>query len=110
VFVTAHAAGDNEPDWAALAKSGLTLVVYMGVARCAAVQRALLAGDLPGTTPVLVVQDASLPRERQLRTTLAQLSADAITHEIASPAVIVIGEVARVRSEVLSGEHALIAS
>ena len=109
VFVTAHAAADNEPDWAALAKSGLTLVVYMGVARCAAIQRALLAADLPGTTPVLVVQDASLPRERQLRTTLARLSGGISRHEIASPAIMVIGEVARVRSEMLAGDRALTA-
>ena len=109
VFVTAHAAADNEPDWAALAKSGLTLVVYMGVARCAAVQRALLAGHLAATTPVLVVQDASLPRERQLRTTLASLASDVVTHEIASPAIMVIGEVARLRSETLSADHVLTA-
>ena len=109
MFVTAHAAADNEPDWAALAKSGLTLVVYMGVARCKAVQSALLAGDLSGNTPVLVVQDASLPRERQLRTTLATLSDDVATHEIESPAIMVIGEVAAVRSEMPAADHALIA-
>jgi uroporphyrin-III C-methyltransferase len=95
VFVTAHAAAGKDPDWAALARSGMTLVVYMGVARCEAVQCSLIASGLPATTPVVVVQDASLPRERQLRTILSRLADDVIAHEIESPAIIVIGEVAR---------------
>jgi uroporphyrin-III C-methyltransferase len=95
IFVTAHGTGDNEPDWAALVKTKMTLVVYMGVARCAAVQRALLEAGLTRSTPTLIVENATLPRERQLRTTLERLSADVAAHEIESPAVMVIGEVAR---------------
>jgi uroporphyrin-III C-methyltransferase len=96
-FVTAHAAAGKEPDWAALAKSGMTLVVYMGIARCEALQCSLIASGLAPSTPVVVVQDASLPRERQLRTILARLADDVIAHEIISPAIMVIGEVARER-------------
>ena len=97
IFVTAHGTGENEPDWAALVKTRMTLVVYMGVARCAAVQNALLGAGLPPSTPSLVVENASLPRERQLRTTLARLADDVATQEIESPAIMVIGEVARER-------------
>ncbi|HEV7800878.1 MAG TPA: uroporphyrinogen-III C-methyltransferase, partial [Burkholderiales bacterium] len=95
VVVTAHAAAENEPDWAALARSGMTLVIYMGIARCAALQHSLISAGLAGATPVLVVQDASLVRERQLRTTLERVAEDVIAHEIASPAIMVIGEVAK---------------
>jgi uroporphyrin-III C-methyltransferase len=105
VFVTAHAAGDHEPDWRALAATGMTLVVYMGVARCEAVQRSLMSSGLRASTPVAVVQDASLARERQLRTTIGCLSEDIATHEIESPAVMVIGEVARERSEIIGVER-----
>jgi uroporphyrin-III C-methyltransferase len=94
IFVTAHAAADEEPDWAALVKTRMTLVVYMGIARCAAVQDALLSAGLGGSTPVLIVENASLARERQLHTTLDSLSDDVEAHELASPAVMVIGEVA----------------
>ena len=87
----------------------MTLVVYMGVARCSAVQDSLMSAGLSGGTPVAVVQDASLPRERQLRTTLARLAVDVAAHEIESPAIMVIGEVARVRSEIPEVEHALTA-
>jgi uroporphyrin-III C-methyltransferase len=98
VFVTAHAA-TVEPDWAALANSGLTLVIYMGVARAAAIQSALLSAGLHGSTPAAVIQDASLPRERQLRTTLDRLASDIAAQEIESPAIMVIGEVARERCD-----------
>ena len=99
IFVTAHTAAGDEPDWTAFAKSGLTLVVYMGVTRCRAVQSSLLSAGLGGATPVAVIQDASLPRERQLKTTLSRLADDVALHEIASPAIMVIGEVARERAK-----------
>jgi uroporphyrin-III C-methyltransferase len=95
IFVTAHASGENAPDWPALVKTRMTLVVYMGIARCATVQRALASAGLAATTPILVVENASLPRERPLRTTLERLAGDITTNEIASPAVMIIGDVAR---------------
>jgi uroporphyrin-III C-methyltransferase len=98
IFVTAHAAPGRGPDWHALAASRMTIVVYMGVARAQAVQHDLIGAGLPRSTPVLVVENATLVRERQIRTTLERLS-DALTaHDIASPAVMVIGEVARAYS------------
>jgi uroporphyrin-III C-methyltransferase len=96
-FVTAHAA-ESGPDWDALVKSRMTLVVYMGVARCSAVQDALLAARLPGATPVAIIENASLLRERQLRTRLDRLADDIVAYGVASPAIMVIGEVARASS------------
>lgn len=95
IFVTAHASG-IEPDWAALVNTRMTLVVYMGVARSGAIQNALLDAGLGAATPILVVENASLASERQLRTRLDRLAADIAEREIVSPAVMVIGEVARI--------------
>src|SRR5688572_1553661 len=103
IFVTAHASGENASDWSALVKTRMTLVVYMGVARCMDVQEALVSAGLDARTPVLIVESASLPRERQLRTTLGRLAADIAANEIASPAVMVIGEAARTRSSIPLG-------
>ena len=97
VFVTAHGTGANEPDWAALARTRMTLVIYMGVARCGAVQSALISAGVASSTPILVVENASLPRERQLRTRLDRLARDIETQDVSSPAIMVIGEVARER-------------
>ncbi|MBI3283839.1 MAG: uroporphyrinogen-III C-methyltransferase [Burkholderiales bacterium] len=94
MFVTGHGKdGASQPDWAALAKTGLTLVVYMGVAHCTAIQQALLAGGMRADTPVAVVQSATCATQRQLLTELGQLSAALAASGLGSPSVLVIGAV-----------------
>ncbi|GER15430.1 uroporphyrinogen-III C-methyltransferase [Variovorax boronicumulans] len=101
VFVTGHAktgagAAEDPTDWRALAATAhnarLTLVIYMGVSGAGHIERELLHG-LPGDTPVAVVQHASLPHQRHLVTTLQGLQARIAEAGLASPAVIVVGEV-----------------
>lgn len=93
VLVTGHAQpGGREPDWAALARSGLTLVVYMGVARLAHIVQALVEGGMAGDTPAALVSAAHTPRQRHVVGTLAMLPA--VAAGLASPAVVVVGEVA----------------
>jgi uroporphyrin-III C-methyltransferase len=100
VFVTGHAQpGAAGPDWRTLAATArdarLTLVVYMGVSGAARIQDELLAGGLPGATPVAVVQRASLPDQHHAVTTLRELAATIDREQLASPAVIVVGDVIR---------------
>jgi uroporphyrin-III C-methyltransferase len=100
IFVTGHERGDDAgsartPDWALLGQTGLTLVIYMGVARCRQIQAALLAGGKPGSTPVAVIQSATGKAQSQLITTLETLSADIAIAGLGSPAIMVIGEVVR---------------
>jgi len=92
-LVTAHGKDHDEPDWRALVASGLTLVVYMGVARAARVVAGLRTAGMRGTMPVAVIQDATRDDERSVVTTLDDL-VEAIAHAgIGSPAIIVIGSV-----------------
>lgn len=51
-----------------------------------------LAG-LPASTPVAVVQRASLPDQRHAVTTLGELNATIAREQFASPAVIIVGDV-----------------
>jgi uroporphyrin-III C-methyltransferase len=111
MMVTGHGQdGRPGPDWAVLAEAaaqGLTLVVYMAVARLATLQRALLQ-RLPARVPAALVQSVGTPRERTLLTTLGQLAADAAAHGIASPAVLLVGDVLRARQALaggLDGDH-----
>jgi uroporphyrin-III C-methyltransferase len=102
-LVTGHAKdGGHGPDWPALARSGLTLVVYMGVARVGTIADGLRSGGLPGTTPVAVVSAAHTPRQRHALTTLAELEDTVAREQLASPALLVIGDVVR-----LAGSAAL---
>jgi uroporphyrin-III C-methyltransferase len=95
-LVTGHAQdGGAGPDWAALARSGLTLVIYMGVARLGATVQALRDGGLSAATPAAVVSAAHTPHQRHLVTTLGALEAEVARQGLASPAVVVVGDVAR---------------
>jgi len=96
IFVTGHGKDEStQPNWAALAAAGMTLVVYMGVARCAQLQRSLLQAGMAATMPVAVIQSATLPTQAQLLTTLAQLPQALHDSGLGSPSIIVIGEVVR---------------
>ena len=97
LFITGHARrGAAGPDWRTLAATArearLTLVVYKGVSGAAAMQDELLTG-LPAATPVAVVHRVSLPGERQVVTTLGELAATIEREALASPSVIVVGDV-----------------
>ncbi len=95
-LVTGHAKdGGRGPDWAALARSGLTLVVYMGVARVEAIVSALIDGGLSGATPVAVVSAAHTPQQRHALSTLDTLARTVEREQLASPALLVIGDVVR---------------
>jgi uroporphyrin-III C-methyltransferase len=97
VFVTGHAKpGDAGTDWPTLAAAAhsakLTLVIYMGVSGVADIQAGLLQG-LPAQTPVAIIQSASLPVQRHAACTLQDLQATIAREQLASPSVIVVGNV-----------------
>lgn len=93
-FVTAHTEDNAAPDWTALARSATTLVVYMGVAKIAEIQARLLAAGMCGDTPMAMIESACLPQQRECRSTLTAMAADAQAFALASPAILVIGDVA----------------
>lgn len=97
VFVTGHAKpGDSGTDWRMLSatarKAKLTLVIYMGVSGAEHIQNELLTG-LPASTPVAVIQNASLPHQRQAVTTLGDMHHTIVAQQLASPSVMVVGDV-----------------
>ena len=99
VFVTGHAKpGDAGTDWRQLAATArdakLTLVIYMGVSGAATIEQELLTG-LPAHTPVAIIQHATLPHQRHAVTTLGDLHATIARDGLASPSVIVVGDVVR---------------
>jgi uroporphyrin-III C-methyltransferase len=93
-LVTGHGSA-QEPDWAALARSGLTLVIYMGVARVQGLVEALRQGGLGAATPAAVISAAHRPEQRQALCTLATLAETIAREQLASPAILVIGDVVR---------------
>ena len=99
VFITGHAKpGDEGTDWVELSRTAhqakLTLVIYMGVSSLQTIQLGLLQG-LPADTPVAIVQNASLPHQRQALTTLHALPETMTAQGLQSPSIIVVGDVVR---------------
>ncbi len=97
VFVTGHAKpGDAGTDWALLAttaaRAKLTLVIYMGITGSEQIQKELLLG-LSSSTPVAIIQNASLPTQRHRVATLDKLRATIEQEGMHSPSVIVVGDV-----------------
>ena len=99
VFITGHhQPGGHPTNWRQLAATArdarLTLVIYMGVKSCAYIQAELLTA-LPAHMPAAVIQHASLPQQRHAVTTLGQLQQTIARERLASPSIIVIGDVLR---------------
>jgi uroporphyrinogen III methyltransferase/synthase len=74
-----------------------TLVFLMGVGRLEEIARRLTENGRAADTPVAVVEWGTLPRQRVVTGTLATIAADVRDAGVGSPAVTVVGEVARLR-------------
>jgi len=93
-LITGHAgSAEGDPDWAALARCGLTLVIYMGVSRAAVIALALHQAGMAAHTPVAVICRAHLPLQRQAVCTLAEVAETLMDGDLGSPAVLVVGDV-----------------
>ncbi|CAG9269317.1 Uroporphyrinogen-III C-methyltransferase [Paraburkholderia unamae] len=91
IFVTAHLRDHSEPDWTALAATGMTLAIYMGMSRIASLC-ATLAATLASDTPAAVVQWAGSTKERRATGTLGTIAALAQAAGLGSPAIILVGK------------------
>lgn len=95
--ISGHAAPDDPRstvDWAALAASGVTIVVLMGVETLPRIAAALVAAGRPPGTPVACVMEAASSRQRVVTTTLGRLAGGSVPAGVAPPAVTVVGDVA----------------
>lgn len=94
--VTGHedpeAGNEGSVDWRAVAQVGGTIVILMGVARIGRIADELIAGGLDPATPVAAVRWGTRPEQETVRSTLSTIGAA----PLATPSVIVVGEVAAV--------------
>jgi uroporphyrin-III C-methyltransferase/precorrin-2 dehydrogenase/sirohydrochlorin ferrochelatase len=94
-FVTAHGKQDDDGlDWAGFAREKQTLAFYMGVSGLERVRTRLLAHGRAASTPCALVENGSRPQQRVVVGTLGDLPECARHHDIRSPALLFVGEVA----------------
>ncbi len=98
-LLTGHTRNGAEPNWKALAQGGTTLVIYMGASRLAMIVAELLAAGMPSRTPAAMVQNATLPSQRSVISDLRSLPTAVANAGLGSPAIVVIGEVARLAAQ-----------
>ncbi|WP_043640230.1 uroporphyrinogen-III C-methyltransferase [Nonomuraea candida] len=101
--ISVHVAPDDPRstvDWPALARSQGTLVLLMAVERLPKVAEALVRDGRSPETPVMVVQDGTLPTQRAVIASLSTVADRVSAAGIRPPAIVVVGDVVRVGQEV----------
>lgn len=93
------AKGDSAVDWAALARSGGTLVVLMGWAALQSILERLHGEGMAADTPVALVQWGTWAKQRTVVGTLADAAAQGRAAGLTAPVVAVIGPVVKLREE-----------
>lgn len=83
--------------WKKLATATDTMCILMGMRRLDAITRALMDGGRAPETPVAVIQWGARPAQRTLTGTLGGIAALVTEAGLTNPAVIVVGEVVRLR-------------
>lgn len=99
-FLTGHTQDNEQPNWQALVASQNTLVVYMGIKHLPEIVRNLLAAGMDRAMPSIAIQHGTLETEKHVKAPLSMLPMAVKQENLASPTIIVIGEVVRLaRSE-----------
>jgi uroporphyrin-III C-methyltransferase len=100
-FVTGHDATGEVPDsvdWDSLAKGAPVIVLYMALKHLGRISEKLINGGKPASTPVAIIANATTRDQRVLETTLSAAAADVAASGIEPPAMVVVGEVVRLRA------------
>jgi uroporphyrin-III C-methyltransferase len=92
-FVAGQCKGLTDQDWSGLAGKGRTLVIYMGVATAADITEKLIADGVAPDMPVAVIERATRPDGRAIRTLLTDLGDMIAREDVKGPAIIVVGDV-----------------
>jgi uroporphyrin-III C-methyltransferase len=98
-FVTGHTADDNggQLDWAAIAKGSPVIVLYMTLKNIGDIASRLIDGGRSAHEPAAIVSNASMPDQTTVELTLGDLAANPEDYQDLKPAIVVVGEVVRLR-------------
>jgi uroporphyrinogen III methyltransferase / synthase len=107
-FVTGHEDASKataQTDWAALARGGGTIVLYMGVSRLPVIAEALISGGMPRDTPAAAIQWATTPSQRTVEGTVGTIAACTSAAGLSAPVLTVIGPVVSLRRSIRWFDH-----
>ncbi|GIH66506.1 uroporphyrinogen-III C-methyltransferase [Microbispora siamensis] len=87
-------------DWPGLARSAGTLILLMAVERIKEIAETLVRDGRSPETPVMVVQDGTLPTQRAVAATLSTVAERVTAAGVRPPAIVIVGEVVKVGQEI----------
>ena len=102
-FVTGHEdpeKGGSQLDWEALARFPGTLVIYMGLARLAAIAERLIAAGRDPAEAAAAVERGTLPAQRTVSAPLGGLPGAVAEAGLGAPAIVLTGPVAARREAI----------
>jgi uroporphyrin-III C-methyltransferase len=91
--------GRVDLDWVGLARAGHTIVVYMGLAGIRTICEQLIAHGMNSATPAVAIRNVSVATQCTVVGTLADLPERIAQAELKPPAIVIIGEVVRLREQ-----------
>lgn len=106
VVTATDATGQLSPEVALASRSAATVVILMGLSKLEEISR-LYISQGQSAMPVAVIQDGSLPTQRTLVATMETIAHLARMQEMASPSIIVVGEVVHALRRSSSQLHSL---
>ena len=98
VLVTGHLKdGTMDLDWHGLARPRQTVVVYMGLLGLQKLCEQLIEHGMPPDMPAAVVQQATMPQQRVITGTLADLAERVEGSGLRPPTLVIVGDVVKLR-------------
>jgi len=96
--------GSLDIDYGALVRAGGTIVFLMAVANAPEIALGLVGGGMPGDMPCAMIENATLPDQRSIISTIGNIESDMAKANIRPPALFVVGTVCRL-SEIYGREQ-----
>ena len=99
-FITGHDSSGVVPDsvdWESLSRGAPVLVIYMALKHIEPIVERLLAAGRAVSEPVAVIAKATTAEQQVLESTLGKVAADIAASGIEPPAMVVVGDVVRLR-------------
>jgi uroporphyrin-III C-methyltransferase/precorrin-2 dehydrogenase/sirohydrochlorin ferrochelatase len=100
LFVTGHLKdGTADLDWPSLVRLNQTVVIYMGLGGLPEICRQMVAHGASPELPIAVVQDGSLPTQKVVTGSLANMAERVAQAGLKSPCLTIVGEVVKLHQE-----------
>jgi uroporphyrin-III C-methyltransferase/precorrin-2 dehydrogenase/sirohydrochlorin ferrochelatase/uroporphyrin-III C-methyltransferase len=108
-FITGHYSNDEplDIDWNKVADPDSTIVIYMGLANLDEICQRLMQAGLAGNTPAAAIENATAQNQQRVIAQLDTLPATVRQHQLATPVIVIVGQVVTLADELDWFQHSL---